>query len=121
MKDFLSHMTLWKKETHALLVAYVHDQPLPAVVPDGDQANEEQRQRDMAYSLHDIQAAWKATHTHLQHIVIDELDDAKMLEEIRVPWDKEETEQIGRLIAGMCGHDKEHFALIEQHFPSNTP
>lgn len=119
VKDFLGHMTHWKKETHALLVAYIHDQPLPPVVLAGDAANEAQRQQDAARSLEDTLAAWEETHTHLQHIVIDELDTQRLTEEVRVPWDKADTESIGVLITDMCGHDAEHFALIEQHFTTN--
>lgn len=28
-KDFLAHMTFWKQKTHALVVAYLHDQVEP--------------------------------------------------------------------------------------------
>jgi len=119
IKDFLAHMTHWKKATHALVVAYLHDQPLPSVVPSGDTANEEQRQHDTGASLQDALADWKETHTHLQHIVLDELDTQRLMEKIRVPWDKEDTAPIGTLIADMCEHDTEHFDLIEQHFTSS--
>ena len=120
IKDFLDHMTHWKKAAHALVVAFLHDQPLPPVVSSGDAENEEQRRRCAAVSVQDILADWKETHTHLRHTVIDELDEQRLLmEKIRVPWDKEVTEPIGTLIADMCEHDAEHFDLIEQHFTSD--
>jgi len=119
IQDFLGHMTHWKKAAHALVVAYLHDQPLPPVVPSGDTANEEQRQHDAATSLQDSLADWEETHTRLRHAVTDELDTQRLSEEIRVPWDKQDTEPIGTLIADMCEHDTEHFDLIEQHFTAD--
>src|SRR5579871_915876 len=68
VKDFLSHMTHWKHATHALLVAYLHDQPLPPAIPEGDEANAEQRRLDAVRPLADVQAAWKEVHERLQRL-----------------------------------------------------
>jgi hypothetical protein len=49
-------------------------------------------------------------------LVVDELDKDHLTEEVHVPWDAEDTEQACGLVAEMCGHDGEHFELIEKHF-----
>ncbi len=116
VKDFLAHMTHWKAATHALLVAYLHDQPLPPVTPSGDEANEIDRQANAAMTLPQVRNYWEEVHEHLQHLVIDDLDDKNLTEAVHVPWDGKDTEPIGLLIASMCNHDAEHFELIEQYF-----
>ena len=115
-KDFLSHMSHWKAATHKLLVAYIHDQPLPPVMPTDDEANAEARERDKAFSLPQVRNNWEETHMHLTHLVADELDDKKLQEEVRTPWDEDAAERVGLLVAEMCEHDTEHFELIEQYF-----
>lgn len=116
VKDFLAHMAHWKQAAHAFLVAFVHDQPLPAVVASGDEANAKQQQIYASLSLPEAQSFWQETHTHLLHLVVDELDKDRLTEEVHVPWDEEGTEQACGLVAEMCGHDGEHFGLIEKHF-----
>ncbi|HZR41749.1 MAG TPA: DinB family protein [Ktedonobacteraceae bacterium] len=116
VKDFLSHMTHWKRATHALLVAYFHDQPLPAAIPEGDEVNAQQRQQDAARPLADVQAAWEEVHERLQRLVRDEADDTRLADEVRLPWSDTEERPICLLIRSMCNHDAEHFTLIEHHF-----
>ncbi len=122
VKDFLAHMTHWKRATHASLIAETHDQPLPPPLPPGDEANAAQLQQDRSQSLSlaDRQADWQAVHTYLIHVLVDELDDEKLREEIRVPWDEHEIYSIGALVQSMCEHDAEHFDLIEQHFKQGS-
>ncbi len=115
-KDFLSHMSHWKAATHKLLVAYIHDQPLPPAIPSGDEANAEAAERDKVFSLPQVRNHWEEAHIHLTHLVADELDDKKLQEEVRVPWDDNATETVGLLVTEMCEHDAEHFELIEQYF-----
>ena len=116
VKDYLAHMSHWKATVHALLVAYTHDQPLPPAIPSGDEANAEMREKESAFSLPQIRNTWEEVQMHLTHLVADELDDKKLQEEVRVPWDENATEPAGVLLAEMCEHDAEHFALIEQYF-----
>lgn len=116
VKDFLAHMAHWKQAAHACLVAFVHDQPYPAVIESGDEANAEQQQIYASLSLQEAQSFWQATHTHMLHLVVDELDEHHLTEEVHVPWDEKDTEQACGLVAEMCGHDGEHFALIESYF-----
>jgi uncharacterized damage-inducible protein DinB len=118
VKDFLAHMAHWKNATHAAIVAYVHDQPLPPTLPSGDAGNAEQYKIEAARSLQDILAYWESAHTHLQHIVQDELDDTRLAEEVPAPWSETAAYPICVLIAEMYEHDAEHFDLIEQHFPA---
>ena len=116
VKDFLAHMSHWKAATQKLLVAYTHDQPLPPVRPRDDEANEEARIMDKALSLPQVRNYWEETHMHLTHLVADELDDAKLQEEVRLPWEEDTTESICMMVASICEHDAEHFELIEQYF-----
>jgi len=116
VKDFLAHMAHWKAATHALLVAYLHDQPLPPVMPSGDKANEQTRQTYSAMTLPQVRNHWEEVHMRLQHLLIDDLDDNRLSEEVHVPWDNTDTEPIALLIASMSNHDTEHFELIEQYF-----
>lgn len=113
VKDFLNHMAHWNNATNQLLIAYLHDQPLPAAIPSGDEANAEQRQLDTIRSLQEARAHWEEVHALLQRLVQDELDDARLIERIRVPWDDEDTDSIGSIVAEMYGHDREHFDLIK--------
>ncbi len=113
VKDFLAHMAHWKAVTHALLVAYTHDQPLPEVTPDGDEANAEMRQQDAKRLLQDVHQYWEAFHTHLLHLMVDELDDKRLVETVRPPWGGDE-EQICVIVAEILEHDREHFLLIER-------
>ena len=113
VKDFLAHMAHWKAVTHALLVAYTHDQPLPDVTPSGDEANAEMYKQDSTRSLQDVHAYWKDFHTHLLHLVIDELDDKRLAETVRPPWGGDE-EAICVIVAEIIEHDREHFLLIER-------
>ena len=113
VKDFLAHMAHWKAVTHALLVAYTHDQPLPDVTPDGDEANAEMRKQDATRSLQDVHAYWEEFHTHLLHLVVDELDDKRLAEKVRPPWEGDE-EAICVIVAEIIEHDREHFLLIER-------
>jgi len=116
VKDFLSHMSHWKAATHKLIVAYTHYQPLPPVMPSGDEANEEAREMDKALSLPEVRNYWEETHMHLMHLVADELDDQKLREEVRPPWDEDTSESLCSMVASICEHDAEHFELIEQYF-----
>ena len=115
-KDFLSHMSHWKAATLKLIVAYTHDQPLPPVTPSGDQAKEEAREMDKELSLPQVRNYWEETHLHLTHLVADELDDEKLQDEMRPPWDGNTSEPLSTMIASICEHDAEHFELIEQYF-----
>ncbi len=115
-KDFLSHMSHWKAATLKLIVAYTHDQPLPPVMPSGNKANAEAREMDKELSLPEVRNYWEETHLHLTHVVADELDDAKLQEEVRPPWDGNTTESLCTIVAEICEHDAEHFELIEQYF-----
>ncbi len=113
VKDFLAHMADWKAATHAVLVAYTHDQPLPDITPSGDEANATMRQRDVSRSLQDVSTYWQDTQTHLLHIVVDELDDKRLAETVRPPWGGEEQE-LCVIVAEIIEHDREHFLLIER-------
>ena len=113
VKDFLAHMAHWKAVTHALLVAYTHDQPLPDVTPDGDEANAEMRKQDETRSLQNVHAYWEEFHTHLLHLMVDELDDKRLSENVRPPWGGDE-EAICVIVADIIEHDREHFLLIER-------
>jgi chromosome condensin MukBEF MukE localization factor len=59
---------------------------------------------------------WEETHMHLIHLVADDLDDKKLQEKVRSPWDERTTESLCEMIATICEHDAEHFELIEQYF-----
>jgi len=115
-KDFLSHMSHWKAATQRLVVAYTHDQPLPPAMPSGDQANAEAREMDKDLSLPQVRNYWEETHMHFIHLVADELDDKKLQEELRLPWEENITEPLCTMIATICEHDAEHFELMEQYF-----
>ena len=116
VKDFLAHMSHWKAATQKLIVAYTHDQPLPPVMPSGDEANAEAREMDKALSLPEVRNYWEETQMHFIHLITDELDDEKLQEEVRPPWDEHTTEPLCTMVAYICEHDAEHFALIEQYF-----
>jgi len=116
VKDFLAHMAHWKQAAHAFLVAFVHDQPLPSVVESGDEANAIQQQIYASFSLQEAQSFWQETHTHILHLVVDELDKDHLTAEVHVPWDAEDTEQACTLVMQMCEHDVEHFEIIEGYF-----
>ncbi len=113
VKDFLAHMADWKAATHAVLVAYTHDQPLPEITLSGDEANATMRQQDTKRSLKDVHTYWQETQMHLVHLMADELDDKRLAETVRPPWDGEEQE-ICVLVAEIIAHDREHFLLIER-------
>ena len=116
VKDFLSHMSHWAAATHKVLVAYVHDQPLPPAIPSGNKANAIARETYKELSLPQVRNYWEETHMHLTHLVADELDDKKSQEETRPPWSENTTEPLCTQIASVCEHDAEHFELIEQYF-----
>jgi uncharacterized damage-inducible protein DinB len=116
VKDFLAHMSHWKAATQKLIVAYTHDQPLPPVMPSGDEANAEAREMDKVLSLPEVRNYWEETHMHLIHLISDELDDEKLQEKVRPPWDEHTTDPLCTIVAYICEHDAEHFALIEQYF-----
>jgi hypothetical protein len=116
VKDFLAHMSHWKAATQKVIVAYTRDQPLPPVTPSGDEANAEAREMDKELSLPQVRNYWEETHMHFIHLVADELDDEKLQEEVRPPWDEDTTEPICTIVASICEHDAEHFELIEQYF-----
>ena len=116
VKDFISHMSHWKAATQKLIVAYIHDQPLPPVTPTGDEANAEARETDKELSLPEVRNYWEETHMHLTHLISDELDDKTLQEEARPPWEEHATESICSMIASICEHDDEHCELIEQYF-----
>jgi hypothetical protein len=116
VKDFISHMSHWKAATQKLIVAYIHDQPLPPVTPTGDEANAEARETDKELALPEVRSYWEETHGHFTHLVSDELDDKTLQEETRPPWTDHVTESICSMIASICEHDDEHFELIEQYF-----
>ena len=115
-KDFLSHMSHWKAATKMVIVAYTHDQPLPPVTPSGDKADAEAREMDKELSLPEVRNYWEETHMHLIHLVADDLDDKKLQEKVRSPWDEKTTESLCAMIATICEHDGEHFELIKQYF-----
>jgi uncharacterized protein YukE len=115
-KDFLSHMSHWKAATQKLIVAYTHDQPLPPVTPSGDAANAEARETDKELSLPEVRNFWEETHMHYTHLVADELDDNKLQEEARPPWDAHVLESLCSMVTSICEHDAEHFEMIEQYF-----
>jgi uncharacterized protein YukE len=115
-KDFLAHMSHWKAATQKLIVAYTHDQPLPPVTPSGDEANAEAREMDKELSLPEVRNYWEETHMHFTHLVADELDDNKLQEEVRPPWDEHISESLCSMVASICEHDAEHFEMIEQYF-----
>jgi hypothetical protein len=116
IKDFLAHMAHWKNAAHALLVAYTHDQPLPAVEPSGDEPNAERRQAYSTLTLADAKAFWEETNQHFIDLVADELDDERLSEEVRAPWSEDDTLTACDLVADMCGHDAEHMDFIEHYF-----
>ena len=115
-RDFLAHMAHWKAATLKLIVAYTHDQPLPPVIPSGDEANAEAREMDKALSLPQVRNNWEETHLSFTHLVADELDDEKLQDEVRPPWDENPPMPLCTIIADICEHDAEHFELIEQYF-----
>lgn len=116
VKDFLAHMAHWKQAAHASLVAFVHDQPSPTPIESGDEANARQQQIYASLSLPEAQSFWQETHTQMLHLVVDELDDNRLTTEVHVPWDETDTQPACTLVAEMCDHDIEHFALIKAHF-----
>jgi hypothetical protein len=116
VKDFLSHMTHWKAATLKLIVAYTHYQPLPPVTPSGDEANAEAREMDKVLPLPNVRNYWEETHMHFTHVIADVLDNNKLLEEVRPPWDEGVMESLCSIVASICGHDEEHLELIEQYF-----
>lgn len=116
VKDFLAHMAHWKAATLKLIVAYIHDQPLPPVMPSGDEANAEAREMDKGLSLPQVRNYWEETHLNFTRLVADELDDEKLQDEVRPPWDENPPMPLCTIIADICGHDGEHFELIEQYF-----
>jgi len=69
VKDFLAHMAHWNAAAHAVLVAYLHYQPLPEVVPSGDEANAQIREQDSSRSLQEAQQYWQESHSHLLHML----------------------------------------------------
>ena len=115
-RDFLAHMTHWKAATLKLIVAYTHDQPLPPVMPSGDEANAEARAMDKGLSLPQVRNNWEETHLSFTHLVADELDDERLQDEVRPPWDEYPAEPLCTIVASICEHDAEHFELIEQYF-----
>jgi hypothetical protein len=116
VKDFLAHMSHWKAATQKLIIAYVHDQPLPPETPDGDAANEEAREMDKSMSLPQVRNYWEETHQIMTRLVADELDDKRLLEEVPQPWDQSTPDTIGAIVSSICEHDAEHFELIDQYF-----
>jgi hypothetical protein len=116
VKDFISHMSHWKAATLKLIVAYTHDQPLPPVTPSGYQADAEAREMDKELPLPRVRNYWEETHTHFTHVIADVLDDKKLQEEVRTPWDEDITEPLCSIVASICEHDDEHLELIEQYF-----
>jgi len=115
VKDFLSHMSHWKAATLKHIVAYTHDQPLPPVTPSGDEANAEAREMDKALSLPQVRNYWEETHMHFTHVIADVLDDKKLQEELRPPWEGT-IQSLCSIVADICDHDDEHLELIEQYF-----
>jgi hypothetical protein len=116
VRDFLAHTAHWKAATLKLITAYTHDQPLPPVMPSGDEANAEAREVDKALSLPQVRNYWEETHLSFTHLVADELDDEKLRDEVRPPWDENPPIPLCAIVADICGHDAEHFELIEQYF-----
>ena len=116
VKDYFAHMAHWNQAAHAFLVAFVHDQPYPPAFDSGDEANAVAREQYASLSLQEAQNFWRETHTHLLHLIVDELDNERLSEEVRVPWDEHDTATACTLVADMCEHDGEHLTLIESHF-----
>jgi hypothetical protein len=116
VKDFLSHMSHWKAATLKLIVAYTHDQPLPPVTPSGDLANAETREMDKSFPLPQVRNYWEETHMHFTHVIADVLDDQKLQELVRPPWDEGTTQSLCSIAADIYEHDCEHLELIEQYF-----
>lgn len=71
---------------------------------------------DKSLSLPQVRNYWEETHERFIHLVADNLDDQTLQEEVRPPWDEGTAEPICTMIASICEHDAEHFALIEQYF-----
>ncbi len=115
-KDFLAHMSHWKAATQKLIVAYTHDQPLPPETHSGDQGNAEAYEVYKSLSLPQVRNSWEETHQLITHLVADELDDSRLLEEVPPPWNLDSVEQLCAMVASICDHDVEHFELIEQYF-----
>ena len=116
VKDFLSHMSHWKAATLKLIVAYTHYQPLPPVTPSGDESNAEARELDKLLSLPQVRNYWEETHMHFTHVIADVLDDKKLQEEVRPPWDADGAQSLCSIVTEICEHDEEHFELIDQYF-----
>ncbi len=82
----------------------------------GDAANAEAREMDKELPLPKVRNYWEETHMHFTHVISDVLDDNKLQEEVRPPWDEGVTESLCSIVASICDHDEEHFELIEQYF-----
>ena len=71
---------------------------------------------DKALPLPQVRNYWEEMHLNFTHLVADELDDEKLQDETRPPWDENTTEPLCTIVASICEHDGEHFELIEQYF-----
>jgi uncharacterized damage-inducible protein DinB len=116
VEDFLAHMAHWKDSTLKLIVAYTHDQQLPPVMPSGDEANAQAREVAKSLSLPQVRNYWEETHKGFTHLVADELDDERLQEKVRPPWNEGPEMRICDIVTDICGHEAEHFELIEQYF-----
>ena len=114
-KDFIAHMTHWKRGTLARVVAYLHSQPLPPALPIGHEANATQRQLEVDSTLQEVIDEWNTIHVHLQHLLAQQLNESNITEEISATWDESEQIPICSLLEEMYKHDTEHLDLIEQN------
>jgi len=71
---------------------------------------------DKEMTLPAVRNYWEETHIHVTHLVADDLDDKKLLEEVRSPWSEDTEELLCTLVDSVCAHDAKHFELIEQYF-----
>ena len=71
---------------------------------------------DRELPLPEVRNYWEETHMHFIHVIADVLDDKKLQEEVRPPWDEGISEPLCSIVATICEHDEEHFELIEQYF-----
>ena len=71
---------------------------------------------DKELSLPEVRNYWEETHMHFTHLVADKLDDKKLQDEARLPWEENISEPLYSMVATICEHDAEHFELIDQFF-----
>ncbi len=116
IKDFVSHLSYWKQGVCDSISAYLRGEPFPPALPDGDTANEVQRQLHHQETLASIFQEWQTVHSRLYHLVQHELKESQLSQPIRPPWNEHDLQPIGKLVEEIYNHDMEHFDLVEDHF-----